>query len=106
MNIEKHIENYEGKDEEKLLRGVKETVQSSELAKAEQEYNIFQVLECGAKEVLMCRMLADLLNPKGRHGKGSIYLEHFLKDVLHEPDAAALRRYPYIKSIPSMKNAG
>ena len=41
MNIEKHIENYEGKDEEKLLRGVKETVQSSELAKAEQEYNIF-----------------------------------------------------------------
>ena len=41
MNIEKHIENYEGKDEEKLLRGVKETVQSSELTKAEQEYNPF-----------------------------------------------------------------
>ena len=41
MNIEKHIENYEGKDEEKLLRGVKETVQSSELTKAEQEYNLF-----------------------------------------------------------------
>lgn len=90
MNIEKHIENYEGKDEEKLLRGVKETVQSSELTKAEQEYNLFCVLECEAKEVLMCRMLADLLNPKGRHGKGSIYLEHFLKNVLHEPDAAML----------------
>ena len=77
MNIEKHIENYEGKDEEKLLRGVKETVQSSELTKAEQEYNLFCVLECEAKEVLMCRMLADLLNPKGRHGKGSIYLKMF-----------------------------
>ena len=63
MNIEKHIENYEGKDEEKLLRGVKETVQSSELTKAEQEYNLFCVLECEAKEVLMCMLFLPLFLP-------------------------------------------
>ena len=31
------------------------------------EYNIFNVLEISAKEVIMCRFLADLLNPEGQH---------------------------------------
>lgn len=46
-------------------------------------YNLFSVLGIETKEVLICRVLADLLNPRGQHGMGSVYLELFLKEVLH-----------------------
>jgi hypothetical protein len=49
-------------------------------------YNIFSVLEVSEKEVIMCRMLYDLLNPYGRHGEGTRFLETFLTDVLNIPD--------------------
>lgn len=45
-------------------------------------YNIFQVLGVAEKEVIMCRMLVDLLNPKGSHGQGSAFLKGFLGQVL------------------------
>ena len=38
------------------------------------EYNIFSVLNVSDKEVIMCRMLADLLNPRGQHEQGDIFL--------------------------------
>ena len=48
------------------------------------EYNIFNVLEINEKEVIMCRLLADLLNPEGQHGCGILFLKSFLKDILKE----------------------
>ncbi len=45
-------------------------------------YNVFQVLEVAKKEVVMCRLLADLLNPSGAHHGGGSYLRHFLSEVL------------------------
>lgn len=48
------------------------------------EYNIFNVLEVNAKEVIMCRFLADLLNPAGQHGCGILFLKSFLRDILKE----------------------
>lgn len=48
------------------------------------EYNIFNVLKVNAKEVLMCRFLADLLNPEGAHGMGIFFLKSFLHDILKE----------------------
>ena len=45
-------------------------------------YNIFSVLEVEKNEVIMCRMLADLLNPKGQHGCGDIFLRSFLEKVI------------------------
>ena len=48
------------------------------------EYNIFNVLEISAKEVIMCRFLADLLNPEGQHKCGILFLKSFLQDVLKE----------------------
>lgn len=48
------------------------------------EYNIFNVLEVTAKEVVMCRFLTDLLNPEGQHGCGILFLKSFLEDVLNE----------------------
>lgn len=73
-----------------LLQKTRTITEQSEFAAAGREYNIFRVLECDGKEVLMCRMLADLLNPHGLHGRGSIYLKKFLEDVLHETDAEQL----------------
>lgn len=48
------------------------------------EYNIFNVLEINEKEVVMCRFLADLLNPEGQHGCGTLFLKSFLEDILKE----------------------
>lgn len=50
--------------------------------KLEEGYNIFRVLEVGSKEVMMCRVLADMLNPEGNHGQGTKYLKTFMADVL------------------------
>ena len=47
-------------------------------------YNIFQVLEIESKEVLICRFLGDLLNPKGSHGCGVLFLKHFFQYLTPE----------------------
>lgn len=48
------------------------------------EYNIFNVLNINEKEVVMCRFLADLLNPEGQHGCGILFLKSFLEEILKE----------------------
>lgn len=63
-----------------LLKNIHELLPKSECYNG---YNIFSVLEVDDKEVIMCRMLADLLNPCGQHGMGEMFLRSFLKDVLH-----------------------
>lgn len=50
------------------------------------DYNIFKVLEMTDREVLMCRVLADFLNPEGAHGKGAKYLSIFLEKIIHRDD--------------------
>lgn len=70
-----------------LLKGVYDITQNSQKT---QSYNVFQVLEIADREVLMCRVLADFLNPSGMHGKGTRYLKIFLNDVLRRPDAEAI----------------
>lgn len=47
-----------------------------------QGYNIFKVLGVADKEVIMCRMLADLLSPDGEHGQGILFLKSFVEQVL------------------------
>lgn len=48
------------------------------------DYNIFHILGVSKKEVIMCRFLADLLNPEGQHGCGILFLKSFMQDVLKE----------------------
>lgn len=48
----------------------------------EESYNIFRVLRVSQTEVIMCRMLADLLDPNGAHRRGTVYLKAFLEQVL------------------------
>jgi len=45
-------------------------------------YNIFKVAGISEKEVRLCRVLADLLDPKGLHYKGSVYLKLFMDNVI------------------------
>lgn len=67
----------------KLLSNVHEIIKAEALP-SQPEYNIFNVLEVTGKEVVMCRFLADLLNPEGRHGCGILFLKSFFNDVLKE----------------------
>ncbi|GMO57473.1 MAG: hypothetical protein Ta2G_17190 [Termitinemataceae bacterium] len=45
------------------------------------KYNIFNIAGIGEKEVIMCKVIADLLDPKGKHYKGTIYLNSFLEII-------------------------
>ena len=47
------------------------------------DYNVFHILGISAKEVIMCRFLADLLNPEGQHGCGISFLKslHRLESI-------------------------
>lgn len=44
-------------------------------------YNFFKVLDIGSKEVLTCRFLADLLDPNGKHGCGTLFLKAFFEKI-------------------------
>ena len=46
-------------------------------------YNIFKVAGISEKETRICRVIADLLNPKGHHYQGSTYLKLFMEMVVH-----------------------
>lgn len=64
-----------------LDRVIKQNTENVNLLKTK-DYNIFSVLQIQSKEVLICRMTADLLNPRGQHGAGAEYLKIFLRDCL------------------------
>jgi hypothetical protein len=69
--------------ETQLLKSVQTTVKKYEDLYRETgiAYNIFKIAGISEKEVRICRVLADLLNPKGLHYKGNAYLKLFLDDV-------------------------
>jgi hypothetical protein len=49
--------------------------------KAGLKYNIFNIAQIENKELIICRVIADLLNPNGAHYKGSVYLKLFMDIV-------------------------
>lgn len=46
------------------------------------ESNIFKDLHMEQNEVVMCRFLADLLDPRGWHGCGTQFLESFMREFV------------------------
>jgi hypothetical protein len=50
------------------------------------KYNIFTIADIATDERKICRVITDLLNPKGRHGKGDLYLKLFLDIVCQKID--------------------
>jgi hypothetical protein len=66
-----------------LLAGVTGIMKryEAEWQKTGEKYNLFKVAGIAHKEVAMCRVLADLLNPQGKHCQGSRYLSLFWETV-------------------------
>lgn len=87
-----------------LLECKQITAQHAEARKNRRRtYNIYQLLDITDKEIQMCRILADLLDPDGVHDEGIKYLKVFFDTVLHIdlPDsvlrgAKVEREYPII----------
>jgi hypothetical protein len=77
--MEKTLED----DVSQLLTDVAETINKFEADWREngEKYNIFKIAGIAHKEVYICRVLADLLNPKGKHCQGSRYLRLFWDTV-------------------------
>ena len=50
-------------------------------------YNVFKIAGISEREVPMCKVLTDLLNPKGFHYQGNVYLKLFMDMVVkpHSP---------------------
>ncbi|MDR2480753.1 MAG: PD-(D/E)XK nuclease family protein [Spirochaetaceae bacterium] len=62
-----------------LVNGVTNIVKYHETKDREsgRKFNLFHVAGIARKEVIMCRVLADLLDPQGKHCKGSLFLKLF-----------------------------
>lgn len=63
-------------------------------------FNVFDVLSVQYKEVIMCRMLKELLDPKGKHGKGNKFLKLFFK-VINESSGEIVSEEALDKSYKS-----
>lgn len=46
-------------------------------------FNIFDIVDIASDEVCMCRFIYELINPKGSHYQGYIYLKLFVEEVLN-----------------------
>jgi hypothetical protein len=66
-----------------LLTEVTDTIKCFEeqWQKTGEKYNLFKVAGIARKELIMCRILADLLNPHGMHCQGSRYLYLFWEAI-------------------------
>lgn len=73
---------------EKLLNDVNEitikqkTIKETIAKETGNNFNIFEITHISQKEVPMCRILTELLDPNGSHGQNKIYLNLFFKIVL------------------------
>ncbi len=47
------------------------------------KFNIFEIIGIQSDEVEICKFIYELLNPRGSHGQGYIYLKYFFRDVLN-----------------------
>jgi len=66
-----------------------------------ERFNLFNILHVGHYEVRThSPMLAELLNPKGSHGQGTVFLKHFLAELNIHDFAAESARVETEVSIP------
>jgi hypothetical protein len=69
---------------QKLLSEAGSIVQKHDLFVRETggNFNIFEIADISTKEMVVCRVLAELLSPAGHHGQSGDYLEKFLHGCL------------------------
>ena len=66
-------------------------LRSQQPKKTGDDFNIFAVLQLN--EVDHCRMLFELLDPKGSHGMGDCFLRSFFDMVLKKPYSSGISVY-------------
>jgi hypothetical protein len=64
-----------------------------------ENFNVFLITGIGERETLFCKMIHDLLNPKGSHGQNNLYLRLFVQEVLKLPSEAVELKYTDICQI-------
>lgn len=70
---------------EDLLHKVASKLNEKPIADTDKsDFNIFRVLGVQTKEVIICRFIGELLDPKGSHNMGANALKTFFKIVLDE----------------------
>ena len=70
LNLEEFFENLQNLNEvTNLIKAEKENTKTN-------VFNIFSVLRLETKELIHSKFIAELLNPKGSHGMGSIFLDN------------------------------
>lgn len=74
-NAEKHINQ--------LLKDVRRMIayDRAERFRQGKEFNVFRVQRILNDEVKICRLLRELLDPRGSHGQGSVFLRLFLETL-------------------------
>lgn len=70
---------------ENLLRDVLEIIRTYEKLnqKTGRNFNIFEIANMETNEVVLCRVLYELLSSSGQHGQGNKYLSTFISNVLN-----------------------
>jgi hypothetical protein len=91
-----------GRLNENIIRAFFRAFQEARREQAEQErneapkFNIFQILESKPLEKHHSRFLGELLDPRGRHGQGWIFLRRFLTKI----DLNNTNNDPRIETLP------
>ena len=72
------------KQVERLLMEVKaiSTKYDFMYQKTGEYFNVFDIAGIKSKEVQMCRLIKEFIDPNGCHFQGTIYLRLFMKHVL------------------------
>ena len=45
-------------------------------------FNLIEIMGVSSDEVKICRLLSEIIDPVGKHGKGTLFLNLFMKQVL------------------------
>lgn len=48
------------------------------------DYNVYKIMQIDKKELMINRVIADLLNPNGSHRQGAIFLSYFMAQVFQD----------------------
>ena len=67
-------------------QAINDILNSSKDNKVTDGFNIFKVLGIEEKEVIICRLLGEFLDPNGSHGLGHLPLKLFVQNVLQIED--------------------
>lgn len=84
---------------ERLIEDVKKLNKEFETRKRAHglDFNIFYVLSTESDEVRTCRLIKELIDPKGCHGQGDIFLRKFIECVL-EMDSSDFNQLEYLNA--------